>query len=366
MTATILSIETEVPSTFLSQEQFAEIASKHLNLLTPQARFLARIAKNSQINHRHTIIEDFFESGLRGSVFCYGEDNPKTAIRNEIFKKYAPLLAESVCDKALKQWGGDRQDITHVISVSCTGMIAPGIEFLLIDLLGLPQHVERLGINFMGCFGAFKGLAIAKALAMENPKHRILLVCTELCSLHFQSDINKDTLIANSIFADGAAAVVVGSSPNITETPLLEIHKQASMAIKDTKDLMTWECGDSGYLMRLSALVPSKIEMNVAPFISRLIGKENSFESYTWAVHPGGKSILEAVTRACNLEPEQLKPSWKILESYGNMSSPTFLFVLKEILKKSKAKEEIIGLGIGPGLSVEGILLKHPDSYVAK
>lgn len=362
MTATLLAIETEVPSTCISQEEFIKSSAKHLNLSASEARFLEKIAKNSQIHHRHTVVEDFLGNGLKG---C-GEDDPKTATRNKIFKKYAPLLAGSVCNKVLNQWGGDRQMITHIISVSCTGMIAPGIEFLLIDLLGLSPYVERLGINFMGCFGAFKGLAIAKALALENPNHRILLVCTELCSLHFQADGKMDTLIANSIFADGSAAVVVGSQASAAETPLFEIYNQGSIAIKDTSDLMTWETGDYGFQMRLSSLVSAHLEEHISSFVSRLIGGNKFFPSYTWAVHPGGKAILEAIQRACSLEPEQLEASWKILENYGNMSSPTFLFVLKEILKSSQANEDIIGLGFGPGLSVEGLLLKSKGSYVAK
>lgn len=362
MTAALFSIATEVPPTSLAQTKFPKVAEQHLNLSESQARLIEHIAKNSCISKRHSIIEDFAENGVKGP--CFGdrkgsEEFPQTAARNEIFKKHAPLLAQSVCDKALQEWGGKREAITHVISVSCTGMIAPGIEFLLIDSLGLSQEVERLGINFMGCFGAFKGLAIAKALAMENPSHRILLVCTEMCSLHFQADGKNDTLIANTLFADGAAATVIGAKAQATETPLLEIHNQKSIAIKETQTLMSWEAGNYGYHMRLSPLVPKKIEMHISSFVSRLIGEGQSFLSYAWAVHPGGKSILDAVIRACQLQPEQLEASWKILENYGNMSSPTFLFVLKELLEKPKEndKDKIIGLGFGPGLSVEGLLL---------
>lgn len=362
MTATILALETEVPKTSLAQEDFAEVSTRHLKLSEPQARLLERITKNSQISHRHTIVEDFYENGLKGALFNFCENAPQTALRNEIFKKYAPQLAISVCEKVLNEWGGDRQSITHVISVSCTGMIAPGIEFLLIDALGLSRYVERLGINFMGCFGAFKGLAIAKALAMENPRHRILLVCTELCSLHFQTDTQIDTLVSNSLFADGAAAVIIGTQAHSTERPLFEMYRQGSLALDRTLDLMTWEAGDYGYRMRLSALVPAQIEAHVAPFVSRLIGTEQSFQSFTWAVHPGGKSILESIARTCELQLEQLKASWKVLKEYGNMSSPTFLFVLKEILNNAKSNEHIIGLGFGPGLSVEGILLKRMDT----
>jgi len=361
MTATILALETEVPKTFLTQDDFAQAVTKNLALTKHQAHLLERITKNSKISQRHTVVEDFHENGLRGAPFNFCENIPRTALRNDIFKKYAPQLAISTCEKALNAWGGDRKSITHVISVSCTGMIAPGIEFLLIPALGLSEYVERLGINFMGCFGAFKGLAIAKALAMENPRHRILLVCTELCSLHFQADTEVDTLVSNALFADGAAAVIIGNEAQSKEKPLFEIYRQGSQALKHTQDLMTWEASDYGYRMRLSALVPLQIETHVAPFVSHLIGNEYSFNSFTWAVHPGGKSIVESIASACKLNPEQLKASWKVLKEYGNMSSPTFLFVLKEILNNVKCKKNVIGLGFGPGLSMEGILLKHSD-----
>jgi predicted naringenin-chalcone synthase len=244
-------------------------------------------------------------------------------------------------------------------------MMAPGIEFLLIEQLGLSRDVERLGINFMGCFGAFKGLAIAKALAKESSHHRVLVVCIELCSLHFQGDLEIDTMVANSIFADGAAAVVVGMEPRTEEKPLLEMHSQGSAALDDTKDLMTWEAGDYGYQMRLSALIPSHLERNISSFAQRIMGSNIPFDHCTWAVHPGGKAILESITKACRLQKEQLAASYQVLYDYGNMSSPTFLFVLKEILKASCPKKWIVGLGFGPGLSIEGALLKRVDDNVA-
>ena len=242
-------------------------------------------------------------------------------------------------------------------------MIAPGIEFLLVERLGLSPYVERLGINFMGCFGAFKGLAIAKVLAQENPRHRILVVCTELCSLHFQADAKADTMVANSIFSDGAAAMIVGVPSH--EEPLYEIHDQGSAALPDTLELMSWEGKDHGYEMRLGAAVPAHLEKNIASFAKRLTGHERPFESCGWAVHPGGKAILEAVEKGCGLRREQLTASWKILKEYGNMSSATFPFVLEEILQ-SPSKEWVVGLGFGPGLSFEGMLLKRTGKNVAK
>jgi predicted naringenin-chalcone synthase len=374
MYASILALATEVPNHFISQDSYTNAASRLLNLSDLQSARLKKITSGSQIQKRHTAVSDFSINGsdelfqpIDGNLF------PKTGRRNNLYKESAPTLAKAACEKALNQWGGHRSDITHVISVSCTGMVAPGIEFLLIESLGLKSSVERLGINFMGCFGAFKGLAIAKALALENPIHRILLVCTELCSLHFQADLKIDTMIANSIFADGAAAVVIGCNPERNEQSLFEIHRQGSDSIQDTLELMTWEAGDYGYEMRLAASIPAHLEHHIAKFATRILGANFSFADCTWAVHPGGKSILEAISRACQLTSKQLSASWNVLRDYGNMSSPTFLFVLNEILRSNREdghetlnKEWIIGLGFGPGLAVEGILLKQGNHNVAK
>ncbi len=332
---TILALNTAVPKYSLSQEKFTSVSSKHLD--QQKASLLERITAATHIEKRHTIFPNFCPTALN-----------HTQQRNLLYKEEAPLLAEQACKPIVT----NPEEITHVISVSCTGMFAPGIEFLLIDRLGLSPHVERLGINFMGCFGAFKGLSVANAIAKENPKHRVLLVCTELCSLHFQDDSAPDTLISNSLFADGAAAAIIGTDEN----PLLEIHNHASEALSNTLDHMTWETGNFGYEMRLSAEVPHFVEQKILPFVTRLT---NGQDNTAWAVHPGGKAILEAVTRACQLDPTSLSASWNILKNYGNMSSPTFLFVLEELLKQRPNKEWITGLGFGPGLSFEGMLFKY-------
>lgn len=358
MHATIFALDTAVPKKAVSQELFIERTGEFLSLSESEKQLLERIAKGNRIEKRHTVLDDCFEEG----GFYGNKDGtayPTTEKRNLYYKKKAPPLALEACKKTLASWGGDPKEITHIISVSCTGMIAPGIEFLLIEALSLSKNVERLGINFMGCFGAFKGLAIAKALSAENQKARVLLVCTELCSLHFQKEFNKDTLIGNALFADGSAAAVIGYQPRSFETPLLELHGQASEAISDTEDLMTWEIGDFGYLMRLSVLIPPCFETHIPSFLTRLIDQKFSKEECSWAVHPGGKAILNAFAKSCNIDHEHLLPSWTVLNDFGNMSSPTFLFVLKEILKKDSLKQWIIGLGFGPGLSVEGLLLKR-------
>lgn len=368
MRAQILSIETTVPDHWVNPESYTKATCDLMGLNRVQSQFVHRITTKSQIDRRYVTVKDFSAKEAEGDFFRKNEalPFPCTQKRNALYKQEAPKLAAQACNATLKAWGGKREAITHVISVSCTGMVAPGIEFSLIGLLGLSSTVARLGINFMGCFGAFKGLAIAQALAMENPKHRILVVCTELCSLHFQGDFKPDTLIANALFADGAAAAIVGCRPQAGESPLFELHEQASEALEATAELMSWEVGNFGYQMRLSAEVPHYLETHIGRFVNRLIGSKHSYDQMTWAVHPGGAAILDSIGKVFSLQRHQMKASWTILRNYGNMSSPTFLFVLKELLRHHSVTPWVIGLGFGPGLSIEGRLLKRMDSYVAK
>ena len=358
--AYILALSTQVPKTFLSQKNIIPTLQKSLSLDENKALKLQSIFDGSNIKKRHTVIEDFNNPKLEGDFFGaqYPKEIPCLEKRNELYKLHAPTLASAACKTALTQWGKSKDSITHIISVSCTGMYAPGIEFGLIETLGLPPSTERLGINFMGCFGAFKGLAIAKSLAAENPKNRVLLVCTELCSLHFQSNQDSNTFVANALFSDGAAAVIIGCDPSTQENSLFNITKQSSLALKNSQDLMTWEISKHGMLMTLSKKIPSLICKQAQSFAKDLLGPAIPFSSCSWAVHPGGKAIIKAVEKACSLEKKQTESSWETLWNYGNMSSPTFLFVLESILQKNTSKEWVLGMGFGPGISFEGILLK--------
>ncbi len=355
--ASILALGTAVPKTELSQDLYNKSVTKLLSLNEMQSAFLEKVIAGTAIDKRHTVVADIVEGTYCG--VGAGQPFPSTEERNKIYKKEAPKLAEEACVKALDTWGGNASDLTHVISISCTGMMAPGIEFLLIRDLGLSPAIERLGINFMGCFGAFKGLATAKAIALENPKHRVLVVCTELCSLHFQEDTQKDALVGNSIFGDGAAAVVVGASPKSYEKPLFEIHSQRSHAFIDTHDLMSWEVGNQGYKMRLSSKIPNFLESHIVTFANELLGPNLTNQECSWALHPGGKAILEGLIKACNLSGDQVSHSWEVLKKYGNMSSGTILFVLEELLKTPKNLDWVVSMGFGPGLSVEGMLFKR-------
>ncbi|CCB86488.1 putative uncharacterized protein [Parachlamydia acanthamoebae UV-7] len=342
--AYILSLATESPDYCFQQEVIAENMVKGLRLSSEQSENLRRLYRNSDIQTRYSVMQNFDS--------LYKE--PTSKQRNEIYKEEAPKLAIKAAKKALVAWQKNPLEITHVISVSCTGMMAPGIEYYLIKELGLRPSVGRVGVNFMGCFGAFNGISVAKALAKENPKHRILLVCTELCSLHAQTDLSSDTLLANALFADGAAACIVGGEAS--ENYLWEIVERSSLVLADSDHAMSWEVGNSGYFMKLSSRVPVFIKKHIVEFANGLLKQNCSFEECHWAIHPGGKAIIQAIEKECDLLPGQTTSSWETLKLYGNMSSATFLFVLEKSLKNRQ--KWTVGIGFGPGLSIEGLLMR--------
>jgi predicted naringenin-chalcone synthase len=359
--AAVLALGTAVPSYAFSQEEIANKTITVMALDEEKKQLLNRIYQNSAIQKRYSVVEDFKKS--REEWEFWGTDYPQTVPgmtrRNLRYKQEAPKLSEEAARQALERWGGDASRITHVISVSCTGIIAPGIEYYLMQNLGLPATVNRLGINFMGCFGAFKGLSVARAFAQEDPQARILLVCTELCSLHLQADLDGETILANSLFSDGSGAAIIGAHPQPGEKPLWTIIRSCSLGFKNSFDKMSWEASDRGFLIRLSHTVPVLIGRNIKEFIDKLLATDTTIEQCEWAIHPGGKSILQAIEKALQLKSDQTQCSWNVLSHYGNMSSATFLFVLNELSRQANQHSWSAGVGFGPGLSAEGILLRR-------
>lgn len=363
MNPQILALSTAVPPHIYWQKDLAKMASSLFGLNKDNAEYANRIYTNSAIEKRHSVFDDLHKTPEQREFLGaqYPDIIPGMSDRNIRYKKEAPQLAEQAARQAMESWGGDPSQITHVISVSCTGVMAPGIEFLLMQNLGLPPSVNRLGINFMGCFGAIKGLSVARAFAQENPANRILLVCTELCTLHIQTDNDGETIVGHSLFGDGSAAAIIGSKPIDQKNPLWEIHRFYSLGFKNSLDKMSWEAGDKGFLMRLSHTVPVLIGRQIQEFKEGLL-KEIHADQCDWAIHPGGKSILQAIEKKLNLNRDQTEASWKTLNDYGNMSSATFLFVLDLLSRQEKRHEWTAGVSFGPGLSAEGILLGKPKN----
>lgn len=362
MEAYILALSTAVPSFSYTQEEITNKIIEMLSVDEEKAQLIQKLHSNSAIDKRYAVLEDFKKERSEWNFWGleFPEKVPGMSKRNDLYKIEAPKLACEAAQKVLKNWKGDPNTITHVIAVSCTGLIAPGIEFEIMQQLNLRLDVQRLSINFMGCFGAFKGLSVARAFAKENANHRILVVCVELSSLHFQVEQTPDNMLANSLFSDGAGAVVVGAKPRTEETPLWKICNMTSLIVDKTKEKMRWEVGDHGFVLKLSHTVPVLLKRHINSFVQSLLGLQDSYNDYNWAIHPGGKSIIQAIEQALKLERETTQASWSTLANYGNMSSATFLFVLHQLLEQKNSKKRTAGLAFGPGLSVEGILLERP------
>lgn len=327
------------------------------NLTNEQTKWLEKVYKHSSVSRRYSVLPDFSQEVEKWTF--WNKAIPTTKQRNEIYIQEAPKLAHEAASKAIDEWGQDPKTISHIIFVSCTGVVAPGVQAILQETLGLNADVNQFGLNMMGCFGAFKGLDMAAAFAKLDPTHRVLVVCTELCSLHFQQEASYELQIGNALFADGGAACIVGMSPTEHEKSLWRILKSKSLILPNTKDKMTWKVCDTGFVLGLKAEVPLLIQQHAASFVDMLLPEGVTAADCLWPIHPGGKNILQAVEAALNLDKSQTQCSWDVLEQYGNVSSPTFLFVLDRLRKQTVSHKWSVGLGFGPGLSFEGVLLEN-------
>jgi prepilin-type processing-associated H-X9-DG protein len=240
-------------------------------------------------------------------------------------------------------------------------MYAPGLDIDLVKQLRLQTTVQRTAINFMGCYAAFNALKVADAFCKSDPDARVLIVCTELCSLHFQREATEDNLLANALFADGSAAVLVESTSKSTLKLKFEsFHNDLS---REGDQDMAWTVGDLGFEMKLSSYVPEIIRSGIAELTNSLLKKisKKLSDIHHFAIHPGGKKILEVIEKELGISHSQNQSAYQVLQQYGNMSSPTVLFVLKEVIKtlsKKNEGENILSFAFGPGLTLESMVLQ--------
>lgn len=287
-----------------------------------------------------------------------GPRGASTKMRLSHFLPAASELSAAASSRALSRAEVTPDSITHLVTVSCTGAESPGLDHALIERLGLPLDVRRIHVGFMGCHGAINGLAAAAAFAAADPRARALLACAEVCSLHYQLTDRRDRLIANAIFSDGAASAVVGPPDR---GPVITAF--ASRVFPGTAELMRWEIGDNGFEMTLSPRVPSVLRRSVAQWVDEWLEKHGLARAdiRSWAVHPGGRDILEGVRRGLDLAPERLNASHGVLDRHGNMSSGTVLWVIDELLRNERPFP-LVGMSFGPGLSAEAVLLTAPTA----
>jgi len=334
-----------------SQKEMEEMAVTYYKLSGKKEEKLRKIFQGSDINQRYSVL-DIYNVNSKDLMRSF-------QTRNEVYEKEAIKLAVKSCNQAIQEWKGDKKKITHIVSVSTTGTKIPGIEFELVRSLGLSNSVQRVGVNFMGCFGSLPGIKTACAFAKLNPKNRVLLVSTEICSTHLEEETTSENFVSSAIFADGSGALIIGCPPfGDFEKPYWEIEKISSISIDNSLDKMYWKITDKGWRLGLSKDIPSLIYENVEFYVNSLLGKGYKIEDYDWALHPGGKAILMAIEKALKLKRDQTKISWEVMKNYGNMSSATILYVLN-LLRENTKKELTCCLVFGPGLVMEGCLLKR-------
>ena len=321
-----------------------------------QANVFTRLVDKAQIAHRYSVLspEQFPESRARPGGFYAGGAFPSTAERMRVYQEQAPLLAE----RAVQRLGLEQaRQATHLVVTSCTGFYAPGVDMDIVQRCGLDPSVERTLIGFMGCSAAMNGLRLAHHIVRSEPGARVLLVSLELCSLHMQESRSLEQLLSFLLFADGCAAALVSAEPSG-----LAIDGFRSVLVPDTQGLITWNIGDSGFDMFLSGKVPAAVEHGLAGCQAQFLGGASPESIDLWAVHPGGRSILDAVEKALGLPRTALLRSRDVLRELGNMSSATVLFVLERTLAAAQPGQRGCAMAFGPGLVAETMRFHTPAS----
>ena len=362
MSLALLGLGTAVPLYSIEQRDAARLA----NVLYPgdsdRERLVATLYERMRIQKRGSVLlgpgknegpEQFFFPPARGEF----DRGPTTEERMECYIEEAGALALASARRALEESGIATSRLTHLVTVSCTGFKAPGLDVMLIRELGLDPAVARTHIGFMGCHGAINGLRVAQAFADAVPSSRVLLVAVELCSLHFSYGGEREKIVVNGLFADGAGAVVVGRE-STRAGDAWELKATGSTLFPDSEEAMSWRVGNHGFEMTLSPRVPDLIASHLGPWLERWLVQRGLalHQIRSWAVHPGGPKVLDAVSEALGLSREATFVSREILREFGNMSSATTLFIL-ERLRRQKASGPCLALAFGPGLAAEVALL---------
>ena len=356
----ILSIGTAVPSYEHKQDDILHFMQNVFAFNEAGRRKLAFLYRQSGIGSRYSVIPDYSLPANQWQFYPASENLepfPTLEDRMQKFQQAAAPLSLKAIRSCLGKFPTEK--ITHLITVSCTGMSAPGLDLELMNLLQLPKDVCRVSVNFMGCYAAIQALRIADAFCKTNKDHIVLIACTELCTLHFQKEPTTDNVTSSLLFGDGSAAVLVSGNERYEG---LEIESFYSAVIEKGKKDMAWELGSSGFLMKLSGYVPDLIEQDFKTLVDnamRQAGMSKDQISH-WCIHPGGKKILEAVHKSLGFSNGQLQHSYNVLRDYGNLSSATILFVLKKIMDGSAGKKhkKVFGAAFGPGLTMETFVMK--------
>ncbi len=355
MPSFITEIGTAVPENAFEQSKIADFMARASQLDPTEARKLKALYRSTKIKTRHSVLSDY---GLLDNFSFYPntpdfEPFPSVSQRMKAYQQYALPLA-MVAIKDIQ----NTKNITHIITVSCTGLFAPGLDIELVKALELNYSVHRTAINFMGCYGAFNGLKVAQAIVLANPNARVLMVSIELCTLHFQKKKDDNNLLSNALFADGAAAVIIESKP---KGLCLEIEGFHCDLLPEGQNDMAWYIADFGFEMVLSSYVPKLVKGGIAQLVSQLKAQFGISTFDLYAMHPGGRAILEAIESELSISQTDNVWAYQVLQDYGNMSSATVLFVLQKLLQNSNTSDQnkrVLSAAFGPGLTLESAAFK--------
>lgn len=366
----ILSIGTAVPRYKAKQKDVAEWMAASLANHPGQARLIRMLSANSGVETRHSCVNDYFlppqESRFAPGVSA--ERSPSTAERMAIFEREAAPLGAEAAHQAFTAYAAKSGDglmdvatrVTHIVVATCTGFFAPGLDFVLAQLLQLPHTVDRTQIGFMGCSAMFNALRLANQIVKANADALVLVVSVELCSLHSQPDPLIDQLVGASFFADGASAALVGT-PTETEGDYFALSQFHTGMKPDTETEMVWQIGNYGFALRLSPRIPEHLA-EAAPANLQILFPTTTPQF--WAIHPGGSAIVDRLAKSFKLEKKEVAASRAVLRDYGNMSSATILFVLAELQRAFNASNTLasnhaskhrtgVAMAFGPGLVIE-------------
>lgn len=346
MTSAFLQrIATAVPDHDIHQS-FVGFSTEMLS--DPRARSIyQRLVAKSDIRHRYSCLQrEKSSAGLvvdAYSLYASGRF-PTTGERMKIFEQAAPLLAGQALDR-LALSAPERDRVRHVLVTCCTGFYAPGLDFDIVDHLGLPDSVERTFIGFMGCYAAINALKLARHIVRSQPDSNVLIVNLELCSLHFHPSQDLGEILAFLLFGDGCSAALIGS-----DAAGFELDGFDAVRLASSRDMITWRVGDLGFDMFLSTQIPTRIAKGMREHSARVTG-DGPID--LWAVHPGGRAVLDAVEDGLALDPDALHASRCVLSRFGNMSSATVMFVLQQLMDHSRPGQQGRALGFGPGVTAE-------------
>lgn len=359
----IVSIGTATPRYMAGQE--AILGFMHKAYADSQvSRKLNALFRSSGIESRYSVVPDFSKD-VNGNGFFSGK-RPDVSQRLDLFRKKAIPLALNAIDNAIKKLENaiPLKSITHLITVTCTGIQAPGIDAILLKVLDLSEDTFHTSLNFLGCNGAFPSLKIADMIAKTEINARILVVCVELCTLHFQPKDDNDNLLSNTLFGDGAAAYIVVPDEIALVKGFhgLSINGFYSCLLDEGSRLMGWYVSPLNFQMVLDAGIPAFIGDRIKELVQNASQKIHVSPGMIdkWAIHPGGRKILDTIKKYLKLSDDKMEYSYRVLRQYGNMSSPTILFILDEILKEALTPgEKIFSIGFGPGISVDTTMFTY-------